>query len=52
VTLAEVERDFILATLRHYATKQATARVLGIGLRTLYTKLDEYQAARADAGSV
>jgi len=51
VTLAEVERDFILATLRRYGTKQATARVLGIGLRTLYTKLDQYQAARAHADS-
>jgi len=51
VTLAEVERGFILATLRRYGTKKATARVLGIGLRTLYTKLDEYGAARADADS-
>jgi DNA-binding NtrC family response regulator len=47
VTLAEVERDFILATLRRYGTKSATARVLGIGLRTLYTKLDQYQARAA-----
>jgi len=51
VTLAEVERGFILATLRRYGTKKATARVLGIGLRTLYTKLDEYGAAPAGADS-
>ena len=44
VSLAELEREFILATLHRYGTKKAAARVLGIGLRTLYTKLGEYEA--------
>ncbi len=43
--LAEVERQVILATLREYGGSRSTAaRVLGIGLRTLYTKLREYAA--------
>ncbi len=41
--LAEVERELILATLKKYRTKAAAARALGIGLRTLYTKLDQYE---------
>jgi DNA-binding NtrC family response regulator len=42
-TLAEVERELILATLRRHPQKREAARVLGIGLRTLYTKLALYQ---------
>jgi DNA-binding NtrC family response regulator len=38
-TLAEAERRFVLANLRHHRTRARTARALGIGLRTLYTKL-------------
>ena len=41
-TLAQVERELILATLRRCKTKKEAARILGLGLRTLYTKLDEY----------
>ena len=38
-TLEEAERLFVLANLRHHRTRARTARALGIGLRTLYTKL-------------
>ena len=38
-TLEEAERRFVLANLRHHPTRARTARALGIGLRTLYTKL-------------
>ncbi|HEY6004084.1 MAG TPA: sigma-54 dependent transcriptional regulator, partial [Anaeromyxobacter sp.] len=38
-TLEEAERRFVLANLRHHRTRARTARALGIGLRTLYTKL-------------
>ena len=40
--LAESERLIILANLHHYASRAETARALGIGLRTLYSKLREY----------
>jgi len=40
--LAEVERQVILATLRQYGSRVAAARTLGIGLRTLYTRLRSY----------
>jgi DNA-binding NtrC family response regulator len=42
-SLAEAERELILATLREVGTKEDAARALGIGLRTLYTKLREYR---------
>ena len=53
VPLAEAERQIILANLRHYPNRAATAKALGIGLRTLYTKLREYGifARGADADS-
>jgi DNA-binding NtrC family response regulator len=38
-TLAEAERRIVLAALRHHRTRARAARALGIGLRTLYTKL-------------
>ena len=40
--LAEVERQLILATLRQSGSRVTAARMLGIGLRTLYTRLREY----------
>jgi len=43
-SLAAAERELILATLRRHPEKREAARVLGIGLRTLYTKLATYQA--------
>ena len=43
-TLAEVERDHILAALaRHAGNRAATARALGISERTLYYRLGQYQ---------
>ncbi len=38
-TLAEAERRIVLANLRHFRTRARAARALGVGLRTLYTKL-------------
>jgi DNA-binding NtrC family response regulator len=38
-TLAEAERLVIRAALRRHGTRARAARALGIGLRTLYTKL-------------
>ncbi len=43
-TLEEAERRVVLATLRHHRTRARTARALGIGLRTLYTKLAAWGA--------
>jgi DNA-binding NtrC family response regulator len=42
-TLAEVERRLIEEHLRRAPTKAEAARALGIGLRTLYTRLRAYQ---------
>jgi DNA-binding NtrC family response regulator len=53
-SLASAERELILATLRRHPEKREAARVLGLGLRTLYTKLASYQVAppaRGDAES-
>jgi DNA-binding NtrC family response regulator len=44
-TLDEAERRLVLAALRHHGTRARTARALGIGLRTLYTKLAAWGAA-------
>ena len=42
-TLAETERELILETLRKTGgNKTQTAKLLGIGVRTLYRKLEEY----------
>jgi DNA-binding NtrC family response regulator len=40
-SLAEAERFLIIEHLRHARTKADAARSLGIGLRTLYTKIRE-----------
>ena len=40
--LAEVERQMILTTLERVGSRAAAAKELGIGLRTLYTKLRTY----------
>jgi DNA-binding NtrC family response regulator len=42
-TLAHAERELIAATLLRHPSKRDAARVLGIGLRTLYTKLAQYR---------
>ena len=45
-TLAEIEREAIVQTLqRHAGNRQVAARVLDIGLATLYRKLKEYNLA-------
>jgi two-component system response regulator FlrC len=44
-TLAEVERDLILKTLKHYlGNRTHAANILGISIRTLRNKLNEYAA--------
>jgi two-component system, response regulator FlrC len=45
-TVADVERDLILATLRHcLGNRTRAAHVLGISIRTLRNKLNAYAAA-------
>jgi len=46
-TLAEAERELILATVRRHPTRAEAARALGLGLRTLYTRLASYGAETA-----
>jgi DNA-binding NtrC family response regulator len=48
--LPEIEKLVIQHYLDRYGTKSQAARALGIGLRTLYTKLEQYEreAARAN----
>ena len=44
-TVAEVERDLILETLKHcLGNRTHAANVLGISIRTLRNKLNEYSA--------
>jgi DNA-binding NtrC family response regulator len=50
-TLAEVERRAILDAVERCSTKAEAARSLGIGLRTLYTKLSLYETAHPEPGS-
>jgi DNA-binding NtrC family response regulator len=42
-TLAQAERALIIATLARSPSRREAARTLGLGLRTLYTKLREYR---------
>jgi DNA-binding NtrC family response regulator len=43
--LAEAQREIILATLKHFdGDKRQVAEALGISLKTLYNRLDIYQA--------
>jgi DNA-binding NtrC family response regulator len=47
-TLAEVERELILETLKHcLGNRTHAAHALGISIRTLRNKLNEYAAAGA-----
>jgi DNA-binding NtrC family response regulator len=42
-SIRDVERDLILMTLKHFGgNKRATADTLGISLKTLYNRLNEY----------
>ncbi|ABS27956.1 sigma-54 dependent transcriptional regulator [Anaeromyxobacter sp. Fw109-5] len=50
-SLAEAERRIILANLAHYGTRARAARALGVGLRTLYTKLAAWSRDGEDAES-
>lgn len=44
-TLAWVEREYTMARLKHFRyQKTATAKSLGISLKTLYNRLAKYQA--------
>jgi DNA-binding NtrC family response regulator len=46
-SIADVERVLILATVEHAkGDKQAAAKMLGISVKTLYTRLKVYKAAR------
>jgi two-component system response regulator HydG len=46
-TLDEIERTFILATLKHFeGDKRRAADVLGCSLKTLYNKLHAYSRER------
>lgn len=48
--LGRAQREFILATLAHYAgDKRLTAEALGVSLKTLYNRLDAYDRDAADA---
>ena len=50
-SLPEAERRIILDTLqRTDGNKTAAARILGIGLRTLYRKLEQYEAGDGGTG--
>jgi DNA-binding NtrC family response regulator len=44
-TLSDVERILIAEHLRRARTKADAAKSLGMGLRTLYTKIDKFQLA-------
>jgi DNA-binding NtrC family response regulator len=45
MSLAELERYFILATLEQYGgDKRKAAEVLGISLKTMYNRLNNYAA--------
>jgi two-component system, NtrC family, response regulator AtoC len=47
-SIAEAERQLILATLRHFnQQRERTAAVLGVSLKTLYNRLKEYHAEDA-----
>jgi len=45
MSLAEIERHFILATLEHFGgDKRKAAEILGISLKTIYNRLNNYSA--------
>jgi len=48
-SMAEAERQLILATLEHFnQQKERTAAALGVSLKTLYNRLKEYSQDKAD----
>lgn len=44
VTLAELNKMYILHALEHFSSKRAAAKALGITVKTLYNRLHEYGA--------
>jgi DNA-binding NtrC family response regulator len=51
--IAEAERRLILATLEHYdQDKKRAADALGISLKTLYNRLNEYGAKRGSLAAL
>ena len=47
MSIAEMERQLILATLEHYeGNKNRAAQTLGISLKTLYNRLNTYNGGR------
>jgi DNA-binding NtrC family response regulator len=51
--LAEVEKIFILETLKiHRFNRTRAARVLGIGIRTLQRKLNQYKIDQPELASI
>ena len=49
-SLAQAEKQLMLATLRHYNHhKERTAATLGVSLKTLYNRLKEYETQPGDA---
>ncbi len=44
VTLAELNKMYILNALEHFSSKRAAAKALGITVKTLYNRLHEYGA--------
>ena len=51
-SMANAERQLILATLRHFNHhKERTAAVLGISLKTLYNRLKDYAADHVDGAA-
>ena len=50
-TLAQAEQELIVATLARVRNKPEAARVLGLGLRTLYRKLSEYRVSPRTPGN-
>jgi len=52
ISLAEAQREIILAMLDHFdGDKRQTAHTLGISLKTLYNRLESYQAGSAEPPS-
>jgi DNA-binding NtrC family response regulator len=51
-SIDDAEKAILLETLRHCGgNKQQAAEILGISLKTLYTRLNRYEAEKRDAGS-
>jgi two-component system response regulator HydG len=49
--IRDVERELIMKTLEHYnGNKKAAARTLGVSLKTLYNRLNEYRVTSRGAG--